>query len=81
MGCDTCVFLNNVINRPDQKGAALEPCSMKFNCNPFYKEGHDNSVIITESFCGTCLALDKECMCEPAMRQMRTRKRQVARNR
>lgn len=82
MGCDTCIFLNNVINREGiQKGNALEPCSMKFGCNPFYKEGHDNSVILTESFCVTCQALDKQCQCEGALRAIRTRKRQVGRNR
>ena len=81
MGCDTCIFLNNVINREDQKGEALEPCSMKFNCNPFFKDGHDLSTIISESVCATCNMLDKECQCEGAQRQIRLRKRQVSRNR
>ena len=80
MGCDTCIFLNNVINREDQKGEALEPCSMKFNCNPFFKDGHDTSIIISESFCVTCNLLDKECQCDVALRSIRARKRQVPRN-
>lgn len=78
MGCESCIFLNNVKNHPEQKGAALEPCSRQYNCNPFFKDGHDRSVIITESFCATCQALDKECQCDGAARQIRVRGRQVA---
>jgi hypothetical protein len=91
MGCDTCIHLNNVLSLPEgnstgrgakeQKGNLLEPCSMRYNCNPYFKEGHDESVIITESFCATCQALDKECQCEASLRAIRTRKRQVPRNR
>jgi hypothetical protein len=81
MGCDTCIFLNNVINRGDtQKGESLEPCSMRYGCNPYFKDGHDNSIIVTESYCATCQALDKECQCESALRAIRTRKRQLAKN-
>ena len=81
MGCDTCIHLNNVINRDDQKGNKLEPCSMQFNCNPFFKDGHDLSVIITQSYCATCNELDKQCQCEGPQRQIRMRKLQLPRNR
>ena len=86
MGCDTCIFLNNVRSLPqgdgpgDQKGALLEPCSMNYNCNPYYKDGHNSSVIVSESYCATCNELDKDCMCEGAQRQIRLRKKQVPRN-
>jgi len=81
MGCDTCIFLNNIIDRGDeQKGETLSPCSMNFGCNPFYRDGHNMSVIISESICVTCNELDKQCQCEGAQRQIRLRKRQVPRN-
>lgn len=80
MACDTCIFLNNVINREGQKGEALEPCSMNFNCNPYYEDGHNRSAIVSESYCATCKELDKACMCEGPQRQIRLRKRQVPRN-
>jgi hypothetical protein len=81
MGCDTCVFLNDVRNHADQKGSKLEPCSMEYGCNPFFKEGVNSSILISESFCGTCLALQKDCQCAEGVRQIRNRKVQVAKKR
>ena len=81
MGCDTCIFLNNVHNRDGQKGSKLEPCSREFGCNPFFKDGHDASVIISESYCGTCTKLVKECECAEGIRQVRSRKIQSPRHR
>ncbi len=87
MGCDTCIFLNNVRSlavgkdKDDQKGVKLEPCSMMYGCNPYFKEGKDLSVLISESYCGTCTKLAKECECAEGIRQIRHRKVQVPKNR
>lgn len=80
MGCDTCIFLNNVRNRDGQKGAKLEPCSMEYGCNPFFKDGKNVSVVISESYCGTCTKLAKACECAEGIRQIRNRKIQFSKN-
>ena len=81
MGCDTCVFLNNVKNHAEQKGTKLEPCSREYGCNPFFRDGKDASIVISESFCGTCLKLAKDCECADGIRQIRNRKVQMSKNR
>lgn len=81
MACDSCVFLNGVGGQVNQKGTKLEPCSQQYNCNPYFKNGKDESVLITESYCGTCTKLQKDCECPEGVRQIRTRKIQVPRNR
>ncbi len=81
MGCDTCCFLNNVGNHAEQKGPKLEPCGQQYNCNPYFKDGKDTSIMITESYCGTCTKLQKDCECPEGVRQIRTRKIQTAKRR
>lgn len=81
MACDTCMFLNHVSNHVDQKGAKLEPCSQQFNCNPYFKDGKDTSVMLTESYCGTCNKLQNACECPDGVRSIRQRKIQTTGNR
>ncbi len=68
MGCDTCIFLTN----------GNPVCTQQYNCNPYFKDGINKSIVISESFCGTCLALQKDCQCAEGARQIRTRKIQYA---
>jgi hypothetical protein len=69
MGCNTCIFLTN----------GNPVCTQQYGCNPYFKEGINHSTVISESFCGTCGALQKDCQCAEGVRQIRSRKVQVVR--
>jgi len=85
MACDTCIFLNNVRTRPvgkgkdEQKGEKLEPCSMKYACNPFWDGAQGVGKVVTESYCATCSEVADKCGCTQGLRVIRQRKLHYAR--
>ena len=85
MGCDTCIFLNNVRSLPqgkgsdEQKGEKLTPCSMKYACNPYWDGAQGVGKVVTESYCTTCSELINNCGCAQGVRNIRQRKQQFAR--
>jgi hypothetical protein len=77
MSCATCPFLIHVHNHSDQRGEPLQPCSMKFKCNPFWDGDKHVGRILTSNYCGSCDKDLKECSCPTGVRKVSISRKQV----